>query len=93
MSKNGSKFALGAIVGTAIGAVAGILAAPKSGKETRQDIKTKAKETKLKADKKYSDTKDSAKAKADQAKAKAEDIKSRGENAVDGARHGFNKKP
>jgi gas vesicle protein len=41
MSKN--KFALGAVVGTAFGAiggfVAGILTAPKSGKETREDVK------------------------------------------------------
>ncbi len=34
-----SKFALGAIIGTLIGVIAGFLTAPKSGKETRQDIK------------------------------------------------------
>lgn len=36
------KIALGAIVAGAVGYVAGILTAPKSGKETRQDIKDTA---------------------------------------------------
>ncbi len=49
MSKG--KFALGALLGAAVGVVAGILTAPKSGKETRADIKAKAEETKKKADK------------------------------------------
>ena len=44
MSKG--KFVLGALVGAAAGVVAGILTAPKSGKETRADIKAKAKEMK-----------------------------------------------
>lgn len=40
MSKG--KFAIGAIIGTAAGLIAGFLTAPKSGKETRADIKQKA---------------------------------------------------
>lgn len=48
---NKSKFALGAIMGAAAGIVAGLLTAPKSGKMTRQDIKTKAVELKNKAKK------------------------------------------
>jgi len=36
------KFAVGTAVAAAAGYVAGILTAPKSGKETRQDIKTNA---------------------------------------------------
>ena len=39
---NGGKFALGALIAGAVGYVAGILTAPKSGKETRQDIKDTA---------------------------------------------------
>ncbi len=39
------KVALGAAISAAVGYVAGILTAPKSGKETRQDIKNKAMET------------------------------------------------
>lgn len=38
------KFALGAILGAAVGAAAALLTAPKSGKETREDIKNKATE-------------------------------------------------
>lgn len=43
MSKKG-KFGLGLLLGAAVGAVAGILTAPKSGKETREDLKAKGKE-------------------------------------------------
>lgn len=44
-----AKFALGALIGVAAGFVAGILTAPKSGKETRQDIKQKVTDTKEEA--------------------------------------------
>ena len=47
MSKSGAgKFALGAFIGAALGAVGGLLFAPKSGKETRADIAKKAGEAK-----------------------------------------------
>ena len=42
MSKG--KFGLGLLFGAAVGAVAGILTAPKSGKETRKELKEKAEE-------------------------------------------------
>ncbi len=42
----GKKFGLGILIGTVVGVVAGLLTAPKSGKETRKDIKNKAKEVK-----------------------------------------------
>ena len=38
-SSKGSKFFLGALLGGAIGAVAGLLLAPVSGKESRRKIK------------------------------------------------------
>ena len=38
------KFALGALFGAAVGAVAALLTAPKSGKETREDLLKKAEE-------------------------------------------------
>lgn len=45
MSKgNAGKFVAGALIGAAAGAIAGILFAPKAGKETRKDIANKAKE-------------------------------------------------
>lgn len=45
------KVAIGAAISAAVGYVAGILTAPKSGKETRQDIKNKAMETYAAAEK------------------------------------------
>lgn len=39
MNNNTKRFAIGAVVAAATGYIAGILTAPKSGKETRKDIK------------------------------------------------------
>lgn len=47
MSKG--KIAIGALVGAAAGFVAGLVTAPKSGKETRADIAKKAQELKHEA--------------------------------------------
>lgn len=45
MSKSdGKKWALGALIAGAAGYVAGVLTAPKSGKDTREDLKEAAKE-------------------------------------------------
>ena len=41
MKKSTGHFVLGAIFGMALGAIAGVLSAPKSGKETRAKIKAK----------------------------------------------------
>ena len=57
------KFAIGALIGIAAGFVTGILTAPKSGKETRDEIKLKALEVK-----------DDAVVKAKDAKHKAGDV-------------------
>ena len=43
MKKDNSKFFLGIILGAAAGLVAGILTAPKSGKETRHELKEQGK--------------------------------------------------
>ena len=51
MDKRTKKFAIGAVVAAAAGYVAGLLTAPKSGKETRADIKNKAMETYAAAEK------------------------------------------
>lgn len=56
------RFVLGTIIGAAAGVVAGILTAPKSGKETRADIKNKAMELKDEA----ADQADKAKTKLDE---------------------------
>lgn len=39
------KIAYGLTIGAALGAIGGLLLAPKSGKETREELATKAKET------------------------------------------------
>ncbi|MEK7472129.1 MAG: YtxH domain-containing protein [Patescibacteria group bacterium] len=39
----GQKFALGAVLAGVVGFIVGILAAPKSGKETREDLKSSTK--------------------------------------------------
>ena len=65
------KFVLGAAIGAAAGVVAGLLTAPKSGKETRADLKKKARELKqdatakgdelrAKGEKAYYDARDAA---------------------------------
>ncbi len=46
----GRKFAIGALLAGAVGYVTGILTAPKSGKETRDDIANKAEDIKESAE-------------------------------------------
>lgn len=63
MSKDGNKkLAIGAAVGVVAGFVTGLLTAPKSGKETRKDIKDTANKVTREAEKKlkelYSDLSD-----------------------------------
>jgi gas vesicle protein len=50
MSKTVKKIAIGAAIAAVAGYVAGILTAPKSGKETRADIKNKADEAATEAE-------------------------------------------
>lgn len=50
MSKKERNFVLGATIAAGIGYIAGLLTAPKSGKETRQDIKNVALEVKKEAE-------------------------------------------
>lgn len=51
MNKNSKRFAIGTVIAAAAGYVAGILTAPKSGKETREDVKNAAVKAKLEAEK------------------------------------------
>lgn len=103
MAAQKNKFALGALIGMAAGVVAGLLTAPKSGKQTRSDIRKKAEELKSEATVKGEELSRDAKARKAQveekaselsreAKARGSDLKSRVEGAVEGAREGFNKK-
>lgn len=98
------KLALGALIGAAAGFVTGVLLAPKSGKETRKDIKDgalkakdaaveKAEELKGKATQVAEDVTKKANTVKGDVTEKAEELKSRVEQAVEGAQKGFNKKP
>lgn len=72
MSK--AKFALGTLIGAGIGLVVGILTAPKSGKETRTELKTKADVMKADAMKKAADMKAEAIKKAESAQTRANEV-------------------
>ncbi len=87
MSKG--KFALGALIGAVASIVAGILTAPKSGKETRADLKGKAAELKSEAAKRADDAKVKSTKAFNEAKHQAEEYKERGERAVENAKKGF----
>lgn len=102
MSKD--KLAVGALFGAIAGFVTGILIAPKSGKETRTDLKNAALDTKGTVVENAEKAKDAAEKKAGEVKAwgedvvedvtgKANDLKTRAEQAVEGAKKGFNTKP
>jgi gas vesicle protein len=67
----GRKIALGALVAGAAGYVAGILTAPKSGKETRQDIADKAAELKEESIAQLQDLRDELDSLLDEAKSKS----------------------
>lgn len=80
MSKTAKKFAIGAVLAAAAGYVAGILTAPKSGKETRKDIKNAAEHGLAEAEKQLKKLHtelnqliDQGRAKADQLKGKAQE--------------------
>ena len=98
MSKG--KFALGAILGMAAGVVAGILTAPKSGKETRADLKAKADQMKADAELKaadlkakgqqvYSDTRKQVETVVDDGKRTVVDYRERAGRAFNSARAEF----
>lgn len=101
MSKG--KFALGAIIGAAAGVVAGILTAPKSGKETRADLKAKADElksdaektaadVKKKGEKVYKDARKNVESIVNEGKKTVEDYRDRATRAVNGAKKRIRKR-
>lgn len=70
------NFAIGALIAAAAGYVAGILTAPKSGKETRQDIQDAAVKAKKDGEKKLKDLNSDLNKTLDQAKKKSSEITS-----------------
>lgn len=76
------KFLKGSLFGLAAGAIGGILFAPKSGEQTRQDIKRRARELKDDTVDKYDTIKDKTEEKAgdlkDNVRAKVGAVRRRG---------------
>ncbi len=102
MSKG--KVVLGTMFGAVAGFVAGVLTAPKSGKQTRADVKDAAKKakdtvvediTKARAmgEEKAQELKTKAEGVVEDVTEKAHDLKARTEQAVDAAKKGFHKTP
>lgn len=65
------KLALGALIGAAAGFISGILLAPKSGKETRDEIKKDALKVKVAVEKEVKETTEKVKAEATKIKGEA----------------------
>lgn len=84
MSKN--RFIIGTVLGAVGGVVAGILTAPKSGQETREEIKAKAAELKEETARRAQAAKD-AKKPIDSLKQQAEQIVTRGKDSLKGDSH------
>ena len=83
MSKsNGKNVVAAVILGAAAGYVAGILTAPKSGKETRQDIKNTADKYKSEAEQKLQLLRDELSVVIDDASAKARYYSDKGRKEV-----------
>jgi len=85
MDKRTKKFAIGAVVAAAAGYVAGILTAPKSGKETRQDIKETAAKTYKTAEKELKELHTELSKLMDQAGKKAGEFKGVAQENLDKA--------
>lgn len=79
----GKKFGLGVILGAAAGVVAGLLTAPKSGKETRQDIKKKAGEVRGSAERRLKDAHKELDKVAADAKARAKNLQGKAKDEMD----------
>lgn len=85
MGKNTGKWAAGALALGVIGYAAGILTAPKSGKETRQDIKNAANKAKTEAEKKLKAVLSELNSKLDEAKKKGINLKGKAKDEFDKA--------
>lgn len=81
MSK-GKKFGLGILLGAVAGVVTGLLTAPKSGKETREDIKNKAKDVKGSAERKLKDAHKELGKLSEQAKSKAQNVQGKAKDEL-----------
>lgn len=77
------KFGLGVLIGAAAGVITGLLTAPKSGKETRQDIKDKATEWRGAAERKLKDAHKELGKLSGEAKAKAKGLQGKAKDEME----------
>jgi gas vesicle protein len=80
------NFLKGFVIGGFLGALAGILFAPKPGKELRSEIKVKGSEVLKDAQEIYEDASKKAKEIIDEAKKRADELKKEADRRVDEAR-------
>ena len=78
-----TKFLAGFIVGGALGAIAGILLAPKSGKETREMLVTSAKDAAQRADETVKQIQDKADSVVEEMQKKGDEIREKLQNLLD----------
>ncbi len=78
-----SKFLAGFIVGGALGAIAGILLAPKAGKETREILANSAKEAMSKADETVKEIQSKADNVVEEMQKKGDEIREKLQNLLD----------
>lgn len=83
MSKAAKRFALGTLFAAVAGYVAGILTAPKSGKETRKDIKEKTARSLAEAEKQLKQLHTELTKVLEQAKKEAETLKGKAKEEID----------
>lgn len=81
------NFLAGLGVGALVGAVAALLLAPKSGSETRQDIKSAAEDLKEKADKAMHELSESSEELVQKSKDILEQTKAKVQQAIDAGKH------
>jgi gas vesicle protein len=84
-AKNVKRFALGAALAAAAGYAAGVLTAPKSGKETRADIQHKVTAGKLEAEKQLKKLHTQLSQSIDEAKDRAGELKGKAKTELDAA--------
>ncbi len=85
MTKRPGRLALGGLLLAGLGYLAGILTAPKSGKETRQDIQRKALQAKADAEKRLKNMHSELNDLIDEAKATAKNVTTRAKSGLDEA--------
>ena len=78
----GKKFGLGILIGAIAGVATGLLTAPKSGKETRQDLKDKAGEIKGTAERKLKDAHKELDKLSNDAKSKAKELQGKAKDEM-----------